>query len=99
MNKESINIGVPDLNEEELLEIIKYTEDTIRNYIFSKINPKFVDDFNLEIVLEKLEELTVNINIELNFSNIEIPNANEIVNESLEIGVKALKEKVSSLKN
>lgn len=99
MSKDIITLGVPELTEDQLIEIINYIEDSIRKYVFSQVDAKFIDDFNIEIVLDKKEELNLMIDIELTFFKIKIPNADDIVNKSLEIGRIALEKKIDSLKS
>ena len=98
MRNQSIKIGIPELNEEQLIEIINDLDRTIRHYIFSKINLKFIEDINLNIILQKEEELALTINIELIFYYIKIPNADNILNDALKIGETALRNKIKTYK-
>ncbi|MHA1268678.1 MAG: DUF3194 domain-containing protein [Candidatus Helarchaeota archaeon] len=98
MNNQSVKIGIPDLNEDNLIELVDYIDDSIRNYLFSKIKLKYLDDFNINIELDNDQELSLSINIELFFHKFEIANIDDFLNDAIEIGVKALKEKINDYK-
>ncbi|MBD3230654.1 MAG: DUF3194 domain-containing protein [Candidatus Lokiarchaeota archaeon] len=97
MNKNSLIIGLPELNEDQLIELIKHVDDSIRKYILSEIDIKFIDDFNVKIFLDKKEELSLIIDLELTFF-IYIPNAESVLKTALQVGVNALQKKIYSFK-
>ncbi|TFF88669.1 MAG: DUF3194 domain-containing protein [Promethearchaeota archaeon] len=97
MSKKSIIIGLPTLDEDQLIELIKYIEDSIRKYILSEIDIRFIDDFNVEIILDKKEELSLIIDLELTFF-IDVPNAENVLQTALQLGANALEKKIESYK-
>ncbi|MHA1231898.1 MAG: DUF3194 domain-containing protein [Candidatus Helarchaeota archaeon] len=99
MSTKSIQIGVPELSVDDLEDIIGFIENSIRKFIFSKINPKFIDDFNVEIILEKEKELSLIINIEICLYDIYIPDLEKILDNALKVGEKSLIKKINQLKS
>jgi len=97
MSKQTINIGVPELNQEQLIEITEYIDYTFKKFLFSKIKPNFIDDIDLRITLDKNDELTLTIDVEVSISSF-ISNLDQIIQSALINSGKALEKKIRYFK-
>ena len=86
-----INIGLPNLTEEELIHISEITDLKIKNYIFSKIGKSKVT------ILESTIEITnenniLNVEIELELEIPSLPNSevNELAESAIKIAFDAI---------
>ena len=98
MSKFSIEIGVPDLNEDQLEELTIFLEQEVQKRIFKRIKPKYIENFNLDIVLEKNEDLSLKIDLEIAAINISAKNIDELINSALQSAADSLEQKLQSLK-
>jgi len=58
-----MDIGLPELTEEQIEEVCAAAEEAARNHIFSKVSPKQVD--NLDICVEAEGTKPVNLSVEI----------------------------------
>ncbi|MFX1450171.1 MAG: DUF3194 domain-containing protein [Promethearchaeota archaeon] len=85
------NIGLPNLNEEELIRISEITDLKIKNYIFSKIGKSKVTI--LESTIEITNENNIcNVEIELELEIPSLPDSevNKIAESAIEIAFDAI---------
>lgn len=55
----------PPLDSKNIEEAIRQVEEYIRNYVYSKVNKKIIENFDVLIDVEDGDGLKVNIEIEL----------------------------------
>jgi hypothetical protein len=93
-----VDIGIPELTEEQIEEIIQAAENAARKYIFSKIKQKSVENLFISVEAEGTKPINFIVEIELTLSK-ENKGAEEerLANEGVKEAFKEIENHLSKL--
>jgi len=86
-----VDLGIPELTDEQFEEVTQVAENAARNHIFSKISQKLVDKLNISVEAEGTKP--VNFTVEIDLSLVpETKGANEkaVADEAVAEAFKAI---------
>jgi cytochrome c oxidase assembly protein Cox11 len=91
--KNLVDIGIPELSDEQIETLSQIAENVARKYIFSKINQKLVENLNIRIEAEGAKPIYFTIEVDLAL----LPEAKNIKEKTLsEEGVKVAFEAIET---
>ncbi len=93
-----IDIGLPDLSDDQLDNLVEECENEVSEYILKEIPGKSLEDFFVTCMLELDEELhlTIDINIVQRYDTGH--NLNEIIEKASQYGSDWLEKRLKELK-
>ncbi len=65
MVKSLVDLGIPELTDEQFEEVTQAAENAARNYIFSKISQKLVENLNISVEAEGTKPVNFTVEIDL----------------------------------
>ena len=91
--KNLVDIGIPELSDEQIETLSQIAENGARRYIFSKINQKLVENLNISVEAEGAKPICFTIEIDLAL----LPEVKNVKEKTLsEEGVKVAFEAVET---
>jgi hypothetical protein len=60
-----VDLGIPELTDEQIEEVTQLAEDAARKHIFSKVNPKLVDKLNISVEAEGTKPVNFTVEVDL----------------------------------
>ena len=94
---DEVVIGLPELTDEQLLEVIRAGERAARDHVFSKLPPKKVYDIGICIQVEGTKPLTVTVDVELRVASSAKVNPDELAREAAKKAMEAIEAKLREL--
>ncbi|MHA1408978.1 MAG: DUF3194 domain-containing protein [Candidatus Odinarchaeia archaeon] len=80
-------------SSDSLEELVEETEQNIRKYIYSKLNPKLINSLDITVILEADNGFNVDIEIILDTESF-TEDHQKIVDAAMEVGFKFLENKL-----
>jgi AMMECR1 domain-containing protein len=63
--KRRVDLGIPELTDEQIEEASQAAEDAARKHIFSQVNPKEVTDLNISVEAEGAKPVSFTVEVDL----------------------------------
>jgi hypothetical protein len=60
-----VDLGIPELTDEQFEEVTQVAEDAARKHIFSKVNQKLVDRLNISVEAEGTKPVNFTVEVDL----------------------------------
>ncbi|MDF1539620.1 MAG: DUF3194 domain-containing protein [Candidatus Thorarchaeota archaeon] len=95
----TVEIGLPELDEERIGQLAEECEHEISNYIFNTVPRKSIDDLVVICSLALSEQLDIDIVIEITQKYDTGTNLNEAIESASEFGSDWLQKRLMEMKN
>jgi len=90
-------IGLPELSDEQIVELVQAGEEAAREYVLSKLPAKKIYDLDISVDVEGDGLLTVTIDVGLRLSSSTRIDPEALAREAAEKAMKAIEEKLREL--
>jgi hypothetical protein len=77
--KALMDLGIPELTEEQIAAVSQAAEDAARKHIFSKISPKKVESLDITVEAEGTKPVSFTVEVDLKLK----PEAGDVDSEAL----------------
>ncbi|MFW9848953.1 MAG: DUF3194 domain-containing protein [Candidatus Thorarchaeota archaeon] len=94
-----VEIGLPELDEEQLNSLVEECEQEISNFILSKIPVKSVEDLTVVCIFELSDQLDVSIEIDVSQKYDTGHNLEELIEKATQHGYEWLEKQLRELDN
>ncbi|ASJ00639.1 DUF3194 domain-containing protein [Thermococcus gorgonarius] len=95
--KKVIHIGLPELSEEELIELGELAQKVIIKHIFDVLNRSDVKDIEVTTRINRDETLDLEIEVYLEVPVFVKVNVDSLINEALERAYESVEKKLKTL--
>jgi predicted dinucleotide-utilizing enzyme len=94
-----VEIGIPELTDEQFEEVSQTAENAARRFIFSKVNQKMVEKLDISVEAEGTKPVNVIVEVDLALSR-EIKNfdVNALTEEAVKEAFKPIEDYMRKLK-
>ena len=93
-----VEIGLPELDEEQLDSLAENCEEEISKFILSKIPAKSVEDLTIVCILETTTQLDISVEIDIVQQYDTGQDLDELVEKASQFGYDWLEEQLQELK-
>ena len=90
-------IGLPELTDEQLLEVIEEGERAAREHVLSRVPAKKVYDMGISIQVEGDRPLTVTVDVELRLASSARVDPEELASEAAKKAMEAVERKLREI--
>jgi len=94
---DEVVIGLPELSDEQVMEVIKAGEEAARAYVLSRVPAKKVYDIGVSIQVEGTKPLTVTVDVELRLASSARVDPDELAREAAKKAMDVIGEKLREL--
>ena len=94
---EVVDIGLPELTDEQVLEVVEAGERAAREYVLSRLPAKKVYDMGVCIQVEGGLPLTVTVDVELRVASSAGLDPDELAREAAKRAMQAVEEKLREI--
>jgi len=94
-----VEIGLPELDEEQVNSLVEECEQEISNFILSKIPAKSVEDLTVVCIFELSDQLDVFIEIDVTQKYDTGDNLEELIEKATQHGYEWLEKQLGELDN
>jgi len=94
---EEVVIGLPDLTDEQILEVIEAGERAAREYVLSRLPAKKVYDIGVCIQVEGSKPLTITVDVELRVASSAKVDPEALAREAAKKAMEAVEEKLREI--
>ena len=94
---DEVVIGLPELSDEQVMEVIKAGEEAARAYVLSKVPAKKIYDMGISIQVEGTKPLTVTVDVELRLASSARVDPDELAREAAKKAMETVGEKLREL--
>lgn len=98
MSPAPTEIGLPSFNDQQIESLAEECEDEITNFILSKVPKKSIAEISVSCVLELDEELSVDVQLDLEQSYDTGHQLDEILDAAAKYGTEWLEKRLKELK-
>lgn len=63
-----MELGIPELNSEQIEELSSIVEKTAREYVLSKVSPKRIETLNISVETEGTKPVTLTVDVDVSLS-------------------------------
>lgn len=90
-------LGIPELNSQQIEELCSIVEETARQYVLSKVSPKRVEELNISVETEGTKPVSLTVDVDISLSplmrNFDVQKlADQAVKEAFTAAEKYLRE-------
>jgi hypothetical protein len=94
-----VDLGIPELTDEQFEEVTQVAEDAARKHIFSKVNQKLVDRLNISVEAEGTKPVNFTVEVDLALlSKVEIVGEKALVAGAVAEAFQAIEAYLRKLK-
>ena len=94
-----MDLGIPELTDEQFEEVTQVAEDAARKHIFSKVTQKLVDQLNISVEAEGTKPVNFTVEVDLTLlSKAERADEKALAAEAVAEAFKAIEEYLRKLK-
>ena len=92
-------MGLPELNSEQIETLCAAAEEAARNYVFSKVSPKKVERMNISAEAEGERPLSLTVDVDIALSpSLKDYDVDQLVKEAVKEALKASDDYLRKLK-
>lgn len=94
----AVELGIPELSDEQFEEVTQTAENAARKFIFSKVNQKTVEKLDISVEAEGTKPVNIVIEVDLAFSQeMKEVNAKHLAEEAVNEAFKAIEDYLRKL--
>jgi hypothetical protein len=96
---ESVDLGIPELTDEQFEEVTQAAENAARKFIFSKINQKTIEKLDISVEAEGKKPVNFTIEVDLGLlREIKDVDVNALAEEAVKEAFMAIEDYLRKLK-
>jgi len=94
---EEVVIGLPELTDEQIVELVQVGEEAARKHVLSRLPAKKVYDLDVRVEVEGDKRLTITVDVGLRLSSSAKADPEALAREAAEKAMKAIERKLREL--
>ena len=94
---DEVVIGLPELTDEQVMEVVEAGERAARDYVLSMLPPKKIYDVGVSIVVEGTVPLTITVDVELRVASSAKVDPDELAREAARKAMEAVEARLREL--